>query len=143
MYKRILILFLVLLSFISYSQTVYTFGPADYNHVWKVSGQANYGIGNAFCLVTRSENTNEYGNYLYSIFFSTNSYLSNGSNCRTYIQDIDITYYNPELRRYLYPANYYRFWITVGQPTLVYTIYHYSNSLYIRVSTGEMQPTTY
>ncbi len=137
----ILCLFLFLIK-ITYSQAIYDFNIYDYGK-FKVSGQAYCGIGNAYCTVTRSQYTNQFGNYVYQIYFATNSYLGDCSQSRTYIPDIEVMYCDNQNGRYYYPNNFYKFWVTVGQTNLIYTLYHPYPNLLIKIRTGYMQPTIY
>ena len=106
-----------------------------------VSGQALCGTGNAYCMVTRSQYQNQFGNYTYQIYFATNSYFGNCNPTRTYIPNIEIMYL--EGSKWCYPQNYYKFWVTVGQTQLVYTLYHPYPNLQIKIRTGFMEPTIY
>jgi len=142
MRKFLFILSFLFMSVISKSQTEFNFDPSNYGD-FKVSGQAQCGYGNAYCMVQRSVTPNIYNNYIYTIYFSTNSYLGNCTPVRTYIQDIQIYYYDEVSGRYLLPMNYNIFWVTVGQTSLAYTLFHPSQFLKIKVRTGIMQPTIY
>ena len=119
--KNFLILLFVFISVISNAQSSFDFSGYEYNK-FKVSGQALCGDGNAYCMVTRSQYQNQFGNYTYQIYFATNSYFGNCNPTRTYIPNIEIMYL--EGSKWCYPQNYYKFWVTVGQTQLVYTLYH-------------------
>jgi len=140
--KKLFFTFLFLINFlISVAQTNYYFNTKEYG-TWKVSGQAICGLGNAYCTVIKSETTNEYGNYIYQVYFSTNSYFNNCQVSRTYIPYIYV-YYVDNLGKYVLPLNYFPFWITVGQTTLVYTLFHPNPYLKLWISVGQMEPTNY
>jgi hypothetical protein len=138
--KKFLILLFTVISIISKAQSSFDFTSYEYNK-FKVSGQALCGSGNAYCMVTRSQYQNQFGNYTYQIYFATNSYFGNCSPSRTYIPNIEIMYL--EGNRWYYPQNYYKFWVTVGQTQLVYTLYHPYPNLQIKIRTGFMEPTIY
>lgn len=138
--KNFLILLFVFISVISNAQSSFDFSGYEYNK-FKVSGQALCGTGNAYCMVTRSQYQNQFGNYTYQIYFATNSYFGNCNPTRTYIPNIEIMYL--EGSKWCYPQNYYKFWVTVGQTQLVYTLYHPYPNLQIKIRTGFMEPTIY
>ena len=138
--KKFLILLFVFISIISNAQSSFDFSSYGYNK-FKVSGQALCGAGNAYCMVTRSQYQNQFGNYTYQIYFATNSYFGNCNPTRTYIPNIEIMYL--EGSKWCYPQNYYKFWVTVGQTQLVYTLYHPYPNLQIKIRTGFMEPTIY
>jgi hypothetical protein len=138
--KKFLILLFVFISVISNAQSSFDFSGYEYNK-FKVSGQALCGAGNAYCMVTRSQYQNQFGNYTYQIYFATNSYFGNCNPTRTYIPNIEIMYL--EGSKWCYPQNYYKFWVTVGQTQLVYTLYHPYPNLQIKIRTGFMEPTIY
>jgi|LakMenEpi03Aug12_release.lakeMendotaPanAssembly.Ray.scaffolds.fasta_scaffold276170_3 hypothetical protein len=138
--KKFLILLFVFISIISNAQSSFDFSGYEYNK-FKVSGQALCGAGNAYCMVTRSQYQNQFGNYTYQIYFATNSYFGNCNPTRTYIPNIEIMYL--EGSKWCYPQNYYKFWVTVGQTQLVYTLYHPYPNLQIKIRTGFMEPTIY
>jgi hypothetical protein len=138
--KNFLILLFVFISVISNAQSSFDFSGYEYNK-FKVSGQALCGAGNAYCMVTRSQYQNQFGNYTYQIYFATNSYFGNCNPTRTYIPNIEIMYL--EGSKWCYPQNYYKFWVTVGQTQLVYTLYHPYPNLQIKIRTGFMEPTIY
>jgi len=141
--RKFLLNIVFLFSFLtSLCQTNYTFNSSEYG-VWKVSGQAICGVGNAYCTVYRSGTPNSYGNYVYTIYFSTNSYFNNCEVSRTYIPDIYVYYYDKYTKKYYYPSNYYPFWITVGQTSLAYTLYHNDPYLKLWIKVGKMEPTNY
>jgi hypothetical protein len=141
--RKFLLTFIFLLTFlVSFSQSMFTFNSSNYNR-FSVSGEGMCGVGNAYCLVNRSPGPNQYGNYTYSIYFATNSYLANCNPSKTYIPNIEIIYYDDASGKYLYPVNFYTFWVSVGQTSLVYTLYHPNPYLTIKVRTGKMEPTTY
>lgn len=126
----------------SLCQVNYNFTSKEYN-TWKVSGNPVCGIGNAYCTVVRSNHPNIYGNYIYEIYFSTNSYFLNCQVSRTYIPNIYVYYYDDKLNKYLLPLNFYPFWMTVGGTSLVYTLYHPNPYLKLTISVGKMEPTNY
>ena len=137
--KKFLIVIFVVISSILHSQSVFDFSPVEYGS-FKMSGQAICGLGNAFCTVTRSDMPNQFGNYTFWVYFSTNSYFGDCSKARTYITNIEVMYWQDG--RYYYPANFYKFWITVGQTTLSYTLFHPNPNLQIKIRTGLMEPTS-
>lgn len=141
--RKYLLVLMFLFGFLtSFCQTNYYFTCKEYN-IWKVSGNAVCGLGNAYCTVVRSETANVYGNYIYQVYFSTNSYFYNCQISKTYIPDIYISYYDDKIGKYMLPMNYYSFWITVGQTSLVYTLYHPNPYLKLWISVGSMEPTNY
>lgn len=138
--KKIIITFLFILSsLVSLSQTQFIFTPSEFRK-FKVSSNAKCGQGSVYCMVTRSNMLNEYGNFVYQIYFSTNSYLPNCKPVSTYISDIEIYVFNG---KWIKPNNYFKFWMIVGNTQLAYTLYHPNPLLPVRVSTGVLKPTTY
>lgn len=140
MRKLLLIFLFSIICFLSKSQTDYYFTSTEYS-TWKVSGEAQCGIGNAYCYVSRSFGVNAYGNYTYYIYFASNSYHINCQYTRTYIPDIYIYYF--QNGRYNLPINFFPFWITIGDTDLIYTLFHPNPHLALKVSVGKMEPTNY
>jgi hypothetical protein len=134
------LIILLLIPFLSIAQSTFDFLPYEYGQ-FKTSGQALCGLGNAHSLVTRSDAPNQFGNYVYQIYFATNSYFPNCVISRTYIPDIHILY--SENDKYFYPINYNPFWVTVGETALVYTLFHNSPKIKIKIVTGHMTPTNF
>lgn len=136
-------LFLILLTIshlISSAQSQFYFAPNEYG-TFKVSSQAQCGLGSVYCMVVRSASANEYGNYVYQIYFATNSYFPNCGVARTYIPDISIRYL--EGKNWLLPYNFHNFWLIVGQTSLGYTLFHPSPYVKFYITTGPLQPTNY
>lgn len=139
--KNIILTFVFLISsLVAFSQSTFIIAPNEYGS-FKVSSQAQCGLGSVYCMVTRSNTTNEYGNYIYQVWFATNSYFPNCQASRTYIPDISIWYFDGKY--WNMPYNYFSFWMTVGQTSLGYTLFHPNPYLQIKISTGVLQPTAY
>jgi|ERR1035437_379661 hypothetical protein len=138
--KKILFIFLILLSMSVKSQTSFDFSNG---YSWKLSGVAYCGVGNAYCLVTRSAEVSTYGTYSYNIYFSSNSFLANCVASNTYIPNIIVVYYDINAQAWLYPINYNKFWITANKMTLAYTLFHSDPNLKIKINVGTMTPTIY
>jgi hypothetical protein len=137
--KRLLLILFLLISNISLSQSEYNFNGTNYGS-FQLSGTAYCGFGNAYCTVTRSVSPNQYGNYIYQIYFASNSYFIDCNVARTYISNIEVIYWD---NAWYYPTNFYKFWVTVGPTSLAYTLYHPNPALQIKIRTGLMQPTIY
>jgi hypothetical protein len=137
--KRLLLILFLLISTIVLSQSEFNFNGTNYSS-FQLSGQAFCGYGNVYCTVTRSTTTNQYGNYCYQIYFASNSYFSNCSVARTYIPNIEVIYWD---NGWYYPMNFYKFWLTVGQTSLAYTLFHPNPALQIKIRTGLLEPTIY
>lgn len=142
-------LFLILLFLLSSifinnikAQAVYDFSY-EYGYTWKLSGKAYCGVGEAYCMVTRSQYVNENGSYVYQVYFSSNSFFTNCSPAHTYIPDIEVMYYDENEQNWFYPLNYYKFWINADQKTLGYILYHPNPLLKIKIRVGHMMPTVY
>jgi hypothetical protein len=140
MKKFIFLLFFSFLTFFVKSQTEFNFNSTNYSQ-FQVSGTAQCGIGNVYCIITRSAEVNGYGNYCYQIYFATNSYFYNCSPARTYIPNIEVIYLEGLI--WYYPLNYSKFWMTVGQTSLAYTLFHPNPYLNIKIRTGLVEPTIY
>lgn len=140
MNKVILILLFFFLNFVSNAQTEFNFNSYNYGQ-FQVSGSAQCGIGNVYAIITKSSTTNAYGNYCYQLYFATNSYFYNCQVSRTYIPDIEILYLDG--KSWYYPLKYQKFWVTVGQTSLVYTLFHPNPYLQIKIKTGLVEPTIY
>lgn len=140
--RTILIYLTLLISNLNISQTDFDFNPYEYGK-FKISGQAYCGVGNAYCCITRSQYPNQFGNFIYQIYLTTNSYMIDCSPCKTYIPNIEVMYCDNQKGIYYYPKNFYKFWVTVGQTNLVYTLYHPNPNLFLKIRTGYMQPTIY
>lgn len=138
--RNILIILFLMFCPPAVSQTEFVFTPNQFGS-FKASSQAQCGMGSVYCMVLRSPTKNEYGNYIYQIYFATNSYFPNCQPARTYVSDIRIWCFDG--KSWIHPYNYFSFWITVGQTQLAYAIYHPNPMLPIRVSTGILQPTNY
>lgn len=130
----------VLFGFLSFSQTQFVFAPSEFGN-FKVSTQAQCGLGSVYCMVVRSGTPNAYGNYVYQVYFSSNSYLPNCQAARTYVPDIVISVFDG--KTWVMPYNFFSFWVTVGPTALAYTLFHPNPYLQVKVSTGPIQPTIY
>lgn len=140
MRNSIFLIFFLLMSIVGFCQSEFNFNASNYG-AFQVSRDAKCGIGNVYCIVTRSPYTNAYGNYVYQVYFATNSYFYNCNPARTYIPDIEILYF--EGKNWWYPGGFTKFWMTVGQTTLAYTLFHPSPYLQIKIKTGFLEPTIY
>ena len=143
----LLTLFLVFAPLATNSQDVndgYTFKftpQTEYN--WKVSGDAFCGVGEVWCGMFRSKYKNSLGYYEYSLWFQSNSYFTNCNWSRTYMEDIDVYYYNPTYRKWYKPKNYQSMSWTVGAQTLYYTFYDIQPDVQFKVQIDKMEPTIY
>jgi len=68
MKKFFIVLLFTFISIISNAQSLFDFNYYEYNR-FKVSGQALCGTGNAYCMVTRSQYQNQFGNYTYLFLY--------------------------------------------------------------------------
>lgn len=137
--KKLLLILFLLISSIGLSQSEFNFNGSNYG-AFQLSGQAFCGFGNGYCTVTRSLTPNQYGNYIYQVYFATNSYFLDCSAARTYIPNIEVMYFDGV---WYYPSNFFKFWLTVGPTSLAYTLFHPNPALQIKIRTGLMQPTIY
>lgn len=141
--KKLFLIFIFLFTLTkSFGQTSFYFNQKQYES-WQVSNQAQCGLGSIFCTVYRSQTVNEYGNYIYYVYFASNSYFYNCQFARTYVPNINVYYLDNKTNKYLLPLNYYPFWITVGPTSLVYTLYHPDPYLRLWINVGIMEPTNY
>lgn len=143
MFKKIFSLtILVLITVISVGQTTLNFTPFEYT-VFKSTGEPQCGVGNVFCTIYRSNSQNTYKNYTYTIYLSSNSYFTNCNPTRTYVSSIEIFYLEPGLNKYVLPRNFFPFWVTVGETSVVYTFFHPNPNLYFHIKMGNIEPTIY
>ena len=142
MQKFIFSILFFLFSLLGFSQTNFYFSPSQYN-TWQVSDDAQCGVGNIYCIVVKSYYRNSYGNYEYYIYFASNSYFYNCSFVRTYVPDININYLDGRSGKYQQPLNFFPFWVTIGETSLVYTLYHPSPNLSFLIRVGKLEPTIY
>lgn len=138
--KKLFFIIFFCLNIISFSQTEFNFSPVNYGQ-FQLSNQALCGRGSLYCLVTKSPYPNGFGNYCYEIYFSSNSHFSDCNVSRTYVPNIEVMYI--EGRYWYYPLNYRKFWVTVGSTSLVYTLFHPSPNLILKIRTGFVEPTIY
>lgn len=140
MKRLFIILFFLLTNFSSNAQTEFNFYPQNYGS-FILSNDAICGKGSLYCIITRTPYQNGFGNYCYQIYFASNSYLLNCTASRTYVPNIEVMYL--EGKYWYYPLNFQKFWVTVGQTSLVYTLFHPNPDLYIKIKTGFIEPTIY
>lgn len=139
--KKLIIILSFLFNFlISKSQTEFNFNQYNYGQ-FQLSDDARCGVGNLYALVMRSAVPNAYGNYCYQIYFCSNSYFYNCTYARSYAPNIEVMYL--EGKNWYYPQSFSKFWVTVGQTTLVYTLFHPYSNLQIKIKTGLVEPTIY
>ena len=109
---------------------------------WTVSREAQCGVGSVWMKVTRSDYTNNYGNYSYTVWMATNSYdYDYCQKANTYVDDIKISYFDEARGGYYYAANFYPFYMTVGTTRSVYTFYSADPTEEFQISVGKIIPS--
>lgn len=140
MKNLLFLLFFTFFTFATKSQTQFDFNFTNYGN-FLLSGNAKCGSGNLYAIVTRSEQPNIYGYYCFQVYFASNSYFFDCNFARSYVPNIEVMYLEGKL--WYYPQNFMQFWATIGQTTIVYTLYHPNPNLQIRIRTGRVEPTIY
>jgi len=140
MRKFILIILFAISSIVSNSQTEFNFNSTNYGQ-FLLSSDAKCGVGNIYAIVMRSPAPNAYGYYCYQIYFASNSYFYDCNFARSYVPNIEVMYLEGKI--WYYPQGFMTYWATIGQTTLVYTLYHPYSNLLLKIKTGRVEPTIY
>jgi hypothetical protein len=145
--KKIILslLFSLFLSF-GFSQNLTFNFPSNGSYAWQNSvgaGSVSYcGTSGLFMGVSRSQYTNKYGSYEYTIFVASNSYSSQAEGCYlgyTYADEINIYCWNTVTNHWEFPLYFSPLWVNVGNSAPLYKLYSSNPLLYIRVIVGNYQ----
>ncbi len=140
MKKYILSLILIIYSYIGYSQNYSVkFPTVETGYGWQYIGQNCTNCGACYIGITRSQSTNDFGNYLYSVFSYTSSYNKYNQLAYTYLNSVKVyAYYNGKWNELdTQPA----FNLVVGHTqTLTYSLFSSDPNLYILVTISSIYP---
>ena len=125
--------------------------PMNGSYGWQNSvglslGEAYCGLEGLYTGISRSERANQYGNYEYSIWMSTNSFTPKKEGCDltlTYAEKIYIYYWNSRAKKWQFPAYFSVIWGNIGEAKIIYYLYSPNSNLFIKVKVGKYKISSY